>query len=179
MHRSSTLTLVIPRLPEQQPVDDSVQGVAGASRPSMIEFIAGRGMLQRTFRASSASEARHEPWQRGLIEALGLNGTSYPSAALTALSVDGEQLTDWMHAQPVHLIAGMNEVSLQALPAGAELTSEELTALTPALGAHLAIEGLELRTSGNGCPATTCSPPWAATPTWSRSVWATASTSSA
>jgi hypothetical protein len=147
MHRSSTLTLVITRLHDSLPVEDSVRTAPGAS---VLALIAGRGKLERQWLQSSAAEARLETWQRGLVASLGLGELGYPSAPLAALSAGHEQLADWLHAEPVHLLAGMNEVSLVPLQPAFRLTHEEREALTPALQSHLAVEGFQLRRSSNG-----------------------------
>jgi hypothetical protein len=151
MPRSSTLTLIIPRLHEQPPVDNFGRG---STADSILGLIAGRGQLRQKWTARNADEARLECWQRGLIQSLGLDEHHYPSAPVAALSIDGSwsscEFSDWLHAEPVHLSAGMSEVSLVPLQPSFQLTEQERDALTPAIRAHVVDEGFELRANGKG-----------------------------
>lgn len=95
----------------------------------------------------SAEQARLKPWQRGLLDALGLDEQGYASAALCALGAGIDERTDWLHAEPIHLAAGMNEVTLVPLTADAAPTTAERNALTAVMQAHMTSAGLELRAS--------------------------------
>jgi hypothetical protein len=145
MPRTSTLTLVAPRLFEHlrhRSVGPPL------SKDSILEVIAGRGHLERRWHADSFEQARLKPWQRGLLNALELDERSYPSASLSALGVGISGMRDgtgdWFHAEPIHLAAGMKDVTLVPLRLAAALTTEERRALTSTLQEHLTNDGCDL-----------------------------------
>jgi hypothetical protein len=145
MPRSSTLTLVVPRLFERLE-DHSVDPLS--STDSVLAAIAGRGHLERRWHADSFEQARLKPWQRGLLHALQLDEGACPSAALSAVGAGitaTDDSRDWLHAEPIHLAVGMKEVTLVPLTFTASLTKEERDALSTRLQEHITNEGFELR----------------------------------
>jgi hypothetical protein len=142
MSKLSSLTLVLPHLLV------SLQDDAGAELPQSrwIAELAGKGQLERRWRAESPQQARVRPWQRGLLETLAIAEEGAPSAPLCAASLSWpSSVQDWLHVEPIHLEAGLNEVTLLRLPPEAALTTEERDALTPLLREHLEPEGLIVR----------------------------------
>jgi hypothetical protein len=122
-------------------------------------------------------EARLKAWQRGLLATLALDERSHPSASLTALGLDLEaDSKHWLHAEAIHLAAGLNEVTLVPLRGEAALTAAECEALTPVLNEHLVAGGVQIhRTSSNdwlvessqGWDATTVTAEFALAHEWS------------
>jgi hypothetical protein len=135
MSKISPLTLVLPRLLEQLP-RDSVNA-------SLLASVCGRGDVAHRWQASSPDEARLKSWQRGMLATLGLDARAYPSAATCALG-EGFASRHWIHAEPVHLAAGLNEVTLVPLQPAWDLTSDEMQEMTQTLQPHLAAEGFDL-----------------------------------
>lgn len=141
---SSSLTVVVPRLLERL----QYEHIAGAPEESLLALAAGRGELARRWPASDAEHARLEPWQYGMLAALDLDPGQHPSAAMHALGQDCQgtimkttRNTYWLHVEPIHLAAGLNDVVLVPLRPAAELTADEHDALHETLGMHLAAEG--------------------------------------
>jgi hypothetical protein len=147
MSRSSCLTVVVPQLLSGAIADVSQRQPGN----SLLARIAGRGERTRRWVATSPEDARLDPWQRGLLASLALEESSHPSAPLSALGLGlNQEPAHWLHADAIHLAAGLNEVTLVPLHRDFALTAQECAALTPALRDHLAANGLQLhRTSSN------------------------------
>lgn len=147
MSSSSSLTVIVPRLLER-PLPIAAQ--ENSADDSLIARVAGRGAIARRWHARNAGEARLLPWQRGLLAALRLDEAGVASAPVCALGQGSEQTGgDWLHAEPIHLVAGLNEVTLVPLQPDSRLTADERDALTPTLQAHVAAEDWSLRPLGN------------------------------
>ncbi len=140
MSKASSLTVVVPRLLER------MHSEAATSRDdSCVALLAGRGDIAHRWQALDVEHARLQPWQRGLLAALRLDEQTHPSAPLTAAGLNPtNECVDWLHAEPIHLAAGLNEVALVPLRPELELDDQERAALTPVLGEHVAAEGLTL-----------------------------------
>jgi len=111
--------------------------------------LAGKGTVERKWHAEDPQQATLRPWQRGLLESLQIAYEAAPSAPLCAATLAWPSgLQDWLHAEPIHLEAGLNEVSLVRLPAEVALTTEERDALTPLLRGHLEPEGFVVQPYG-------------------------------
>lgn len=87
------------------------------------------------------------PWQSALLQAVGLAGSAarFPSAAVTRSSELQEPAAGfWMHAQPLHLAAGMQQLSAMLLCGDNRVLKEERSALAPVVAEHLRLADLEL-----------------------------------
>jgi hypothetical protein len=135
MSKISSLTLVLPGLLEQLPRDPA--------NDSLLARVCGRGDVAHRWHANSPDEARLKPWQRGMLATMGLEPSAYPSAAVCALA-EGLASRHWLHAEPIHLAAGLNEVTFVPLRPAWGLTHEEIQEATGTLRPHLAAEGFEL-----------------------------------
>jgi hypothetical protein len=98
--------------------------------------MAGRGRLRLQWDRHNVTAALR-PWQRGLVDAMGLSSLDLTSAPLTALGcgLPAEQ-GFWLHAEPVHLIAGMNRLTFAPLQHQAPLSLEERSSLAAALASQ-------------------------------------------
>lgn len=108
---------------------------AGAAlvRPPMttpaLSRLAGKGAVVQQW-------MRGEPgvsllaWQRGLLESLDVPASNASSAAF---SVAGESPHYWLHAEPVHFVAGLDRLTFLPLVAEARVTPEERVALFASL----------------------------------------------
>ena len=132
MPRPFRLTLIAPDLLAGARTDSS-------ANHALLARIASRGQVTHRWLATTAEQGRFRPWQRALLNALSLDESAHPSAATSALGAGLDSVgRDWLHAQPVHLAAGLNEVTLVPLRGEMALSSGELTALAPTLREHLA-----------------------------------------
>ncbi|HVF15709.1 MAG TPA: hypothetical protein VNA21_02330 [Steroidobacteraceae bacterium] len=118
---------------------------------ALLARIAGRGTVSHRWTSTSAEQGRLQAWQRALLNSLDLQESAHPSAVTSALGAGLESVTgDWLHAQPVHLAAGLNEVTLVPLQGEFALSSDELAAIAPTLSEHLAQTTLRFhQTRGN------------------------------
>lgn len=146
MSKTFSLILVVPRLLERLQTESDVQAAADES---LLALVAGRGDVAHRWVASDAAHARLKPWQYGLLAALDLEPSSYPSAPIVALGEDFEG-PHWIHAEPIHLAAGLNEVALVPLQPSSELTQAERDAMSEVIRTHIAADGFELRPSSRG-----------------------------
>lgn len=141
MSKAPSLTVVVPRLLERLQSES-----APLAEDSCVALLAGRGDIARRWNATEAEQARLAPWQRGLLASLGLDERRYPSAPLTRFGrQSNSDHVDWLHAEPIHLAAGLNEVALVPLRPDAELDDAERDAMTAALRDHVAAEGWTLQ----------------------------------
>ena len=116
----------------------------------LIAHLAGRGDIARRWEPVDVDHARLKPWQRGLLTALDLDARRYPSATVSALGRgESSACVDWLHAEPIHLAAGLNEVALVPLRREVDLTTHERDSMSAALRDHLASEDLVLSAAGD------------------------------
>ncbi len=117
--------------------------------PHALSRLAGRGSVQFAWdRARAESSLR--PWQRGLLHALHLNPDLYASAPVTARgSGFREPEALWLHAEPVHFLAGLDRLSFVDLRHAAPVTSTERAALFDTLHAQFAMGDLTLHALGD------------------------------
>lgn len=153
--RSPSLTVVVPRCLERlQDLSDGPLDGEGA-----LAFIAGRGRVERRWPAKDAEHARLYAWQYGLLEVLGLDrdgrSAAFPSAATCALGTRSvsrahasDRAVDWLHVEPIHLAAGLSEVTLVPLRGELAVYQTERDALSDVLGTHLQAEGFTLQPYG-------------------------------
>ena len=145
MSKLSSLTLVLPHFLE------CLQDHAAVDAPQSrsIAVLAGKGHVERRWRTEDPRQATVCAWQRGLLESLDIAPETAPSAPLCAATLQWPTSTqDWLHAEPIHLEAGLNDVTLVRLPPDAALTAEERDALTPVLREHLASEAMVVHPYG-------------------------------
>jgi hypothetical protein len=143
MSQFSSLTVIVPRLLERL---RSASTPAPSVNDSLLAQLAGRGDIARRWRATQTQQARLLPWQRGLLATLRLDEARYASGPVCAVGQDSEHDgVDWLHAEPIHLAAGLNEVTLVPLEPDFRLTAHERDALTSVLAVHVAADGWVLR----------------------------------
>lgn len=145
MSRSRWLTLVAPD------AGAALMRLTGPRAISRLERAAGRGLLRAAW-SRRALDVSLRPWQRGLLNALGLAESSGGSAAFTAagLGLDVSDSGYWLHAQPAHFVAGLDRVLFAALPSDAAVTAQEFSALTSTFQRHFPVEGFRLHAIANG-----------------------------
>lgn len=150
---SRSLTLIAPQIAPalaQAAADAEGRCAAQAAlRWPQLARLAGRAGVRCIERASGV-HAPLSAWQSALLAALGCGEASarYPSAAVTRIGEAGEVVPGyWMHAEPVHLAAGLADLSATLLSGPHELSGAEREALAPTIAAHLRAAGFGL--SGN------------------------------
>ena len=109
----------------------------GAPHPLLAQ-LAARGSLRHAWDRSDLARATHSPWEQALLWALQLEPRTHPSAALSALAQGGvPQPGVWVHVDLVHLVAGLNHLSLIELAGELQPTEEQRAALEPSLRQHV------------------------------------------
>jgi hypothetical protein len=123
-------TLIAPGL------DVSASAESASDKRGLLAKIAGRGRVRRTWDRADVGAALR-PWQRGLVDALGLSSLNLASAPLTALgSGFSAQQGFWLHAEPVHLIAGLDRLTFVPLQDQVPLTLKERSSLAATLASQ-------------------------------------------
>jgi hypothetical protein len=117
-----------------------------------LERLAARGSWQRGIDPAELAAGGLRPWQRSLLASLGLELfaarlASAPVVALATPFIDPNAY--WMHAELVHLVAGIETLSMSML-ASDELGVAEREALRASVAAHVACDGFELLTAPDG-----------------------------
>ncbi|HWK73452.1 MAG TPA: hypothetical protein VNQ81_04215 [Povalibacter sp.] len=85
-----------------------------------------------------------------MLAALGLPAAQFPSAAVSAMgNFDALAGGFWLHAEPVHFVAGLDRLSFLPLHDEARVSDAERAALEPVLAEHLAASGFSFH-SGAG-----------------------------
>lgn len=134
----SSLTLIVP---------DLVFKDEPTTRPSVLAQFAGRGTLTAVEIEGHAARA-FALWELAVLRSCGLqpDAVALPSAALSRL---GQTATldshTWAHLEPVHLVAGLNDLAAMQLRGSSRATNEECEALTATLNEHLRFENYELQ----------------------------------
>jgi hypothetical protein len=123
------------------------------SSTDALSLVAGRGAIRLAW-DRRALNAPLRTWQRGLLEVLHLESRDYASAPVSASgdlpihSASGEVVTDpsgyWLHAELVHLAAGLDRLTFLPLTGVAAVTSAERDALAPLISEHLQNSSLQL-----------------------------------
>lgn len=140
MSQSSWLTVVVPGIGAQ---------LAQAAQTQLIRWpqlarLAGRGSIRQEWDRRNPNAALRS-WQRGLLAALGLPAAQFPSAAVSATGNSGALAQGfWLHAEPVHFVAGLDRLSFLPLKGDACVSDAERSALEPVLVEHLAASGFSL-----------------------------------
>lgn len=105
----------------------------GIQASPALARLAGRGsVVQRWARSDTGSPLR--PWQRGLLSTLGIDAGSVASAAVSMSGHDGY----WLHAEPVHFVAGLDRLSFLGLTDESKVTDAERSALFEQLAPNFA-----------------------------------------
>jgi len=137
-----------------------------------LSLLAGRGALRLAWNRRTLSEAQLRTWQRGLLELLRLDSCDYASAPTSALgdAVDAtrlgvddfiadrgiaargmaSQLSYWLHAELVHLAAGLERLTFFPLTGVAAVAPDERDALAPLITQHLQDASLRLVRGASG-----------------------------
>jgi hypothetical protein len=140
MKRLTRLTVIAPGFRR------SVGALDGAARLPVLERLAARGRYQHE-NASEPSFQPLEPWQREAARVLGMQ--PLPSAPLSALGAGlAPPNGTWLHAQFVHLAAGLDHLILVPLRAAQALDETSLVQLRAALAQHVSEEGYEWLSTG-------------------------------
>lgn len=136
------LTLIVPGLGTALAhVADTAQvessGRASRDRTALAR-LAGRGSVRCAWDRHDPASSGLRSWQRGLLAALELPAAGFPSAAVSAYgSLDAPGQANWLHADPVHFIAGLDRLSFLSLAGSAQVSAPERAALEPILADHL------------------------------------------
>jgi hypothetical protein len=144
MHKPS-LTLFAPEVAQVM----SHSQADDARRWPDLARIAGRGAI----RIVNVSAADLDPWRTELLTALGLGASlaRYPQAALTRFA-DADDGADgcWLLATPMHVAAGLTDLTPMALEGESALQDEEREELAAVLVPHLRDAGFELHVGAGG-----------------------------
>lgn len=122
---------------------------------TQLARIAGRGSLRYAWDRRDLALAGLQPWQRGLLAALELPASGFPSAAVSASGgIEGSDVqgSGWLHAEPVHFIAGLDRLSFLTLQGEAGVSDAERAALEPVLAEHLRASNYELHSITSSAP---------------------------
>lgn len=140
MPSSPWFTLIVPDVDAALTRSPQAEPVPGVQ----LARIAGRGSLREAWdRRDPDSPLR--PWQRGLLEALSLPATQFASAPTSvAGSGEGTDCGCWLHAEPVHFVAGLDRLSFLRLQQQARVTDAERAALAATLTAHFSAANFSL-----------------------------------
>lgn len=120
----------------------------GSARWPQLARLAGRGSIERLSQSRATDGLR--PWQAALLATLGLDAP-YPSAAVTRTGESGERASGyWLHAQPMHFVAGLDRLTAIELQGEARIVNAERAELEPTVAAHLRASGFELLSTSSG-----------------------------
>jgi hypothetical protein len=134
----SSLTLIVP---------DLVFKDEPTTRASVLAQFAGRGTVT-AIEAESHTARAFALWELAVLRSCGLRPdiVEFASAPLSRL---GQTATldwhTWAHLEPVHLVAGLNDLAAMQLHGSSRVTGEEYEALTTTLNEHLTFENYELQ----------------------------------
>lgn len=138
---SRTLTLICPAL--AWPLADAIALQAQPDEAGrLLCLLASRGEA-----CELALDRRLPAAQMAMLETLGLSeqaasygGAAVMRAATAELPVEGF----WMRLEPVHLVAGLDRISVTALPPQARMSVQERDELQPLINEYLGTAGLAL-----------------------------------
>jgi len=150
----------------------------GKSRSAVdaLSLLAGRGAVRLAWNRRTLSEAQLRTWQRGLLEVLRLDPRDYASAPVSALGDDvaaaggvaddfianvivnggpadqaiADRRSYWLHAELVHLAAGLDRLTFLPLTGVAAVAPAERDALAPLIAQHLQGSSLRLVRGASG-----------------------------
>jgi hypothetical protein len=145
MPRAATLTLIVPDV-RLDPVD---LAAAGEGRWPQLARLAGRGRVART----QVDPRALRPWQTRLLQVLSLDDrvTRHASAPLSRLGYSATRSNGfWMHADLVHLAAGLDRLTFLPLAGATAITPEERGRLRDVIEEHLAACGFALHDVDGG-----------------------------
>ena len=109
---------------------------AASIDPGSLARIAGRGRLRFGWDRRDPGQPLRS-WQRGLLSRFGAAQACLASAPISALGAGLAGAEGyWLHAEPVHLIAGLDRLTFVSLHSDAGLTQEEREVLAEALSSQ-------------------------------------------
>lgn len=135
MSTSPWLTLIAP---------DIGTALSRGKSTSTLARLAGRGAVARRWDRGDR-ESLLRPWQRGLLDRLDIAAGSIASAAVSMSGHDGY----WLHAEPVHFVAGLDRLSFLSLVDEARVSEAERASLFERLASHFASGDCVLQTTGS------------------------------
>jgi hypothetical protein len=111
--------------------------------PALARF-AGRGSIRELPLADVGNGLQR--WQLALLDALHLDDPNeYPSAAVTRSGDAAVRASGfWMHALPMHFVAGLDRLTAVMLRGDTRVTHAERAELEPTIAAHMRSAGFEL-----------------------------------
>lgn len=124
-------------------------------RPSMLARLAGRGAIRAVEVEGQAARA-FALWELAVLRSCGLEPdaavlASAPLNKLGQICMDQSSTRDqgpeahaWAHLEPVHLVAGLNDIVAMQLHGASRVTQQEHETLTATLSEHLMPENYEL-----------------------------------
>ena len=143
---AASITLIAPGLGAALRQSTGTIATTGA-----LALLAGRGSVRQAWDRRELRDARLRTWQRGLLDVLGLDARQFASAPVSA---KGENLADdtgyWLHAELIHLAAGLDRLSFLPLTGHAAVTLAEREALAPLIAQHLEDSPLRLQAGAKG-----------------------------
>jgi len=144
MSQSSWLTVIVPGIGAQ--LAQAAQ--AQSTRWPQLARLAGRGSVRQEWDRRDPNAALR-PWQRGLLAALELPAAQFPSAPVSAIgNSDALAQGFWLHAEPVHFVAGLDRLTFLALNGEARVSDAERSALGSVFAEHLGASGFALHSDG-------------------------------
>ncbi|HEY6644013.1 hypothetical protein [Povalibacter sp.] len=108
-----------------------------------LERLAGRGSVARRWVRTDAKSSL-QPWQRGLLDVLGIAPDSVGSAAVSMSGHDGY----WFAAEPVHFAAGLDRLTFLTLTEEARVTDAERSELFETLSSSFTSGDFVLQAAG-------------------------------
>lgn len=140
MSSSRSLTLIAPQI---SPSLTRAIAQRSARWPTLAR-LAGRGSIRELPLADVGNGLQR--WQLALLEALHLHDPNeYPSAAVTRSGdIDRRAGGFWMHALPMHFVAGLDRLTAVMLRGDTRVTHAERAELAPTIAAHMRSAGFEL-----------------------------------
>lgn len=139
MSKAHALTLIVPELRDVPAL------AAGETEWPQLGRLAGRGSVERIWRERDSRSASLQTWQYGFLSALGLQQESerYASAPVSMTgALRASARGYWMHAELVHLAAGMDSLTYVPLRSHAAVTPAERSELQASIADHLRACGL-------------------------------------
>ena len=118
----------------------------------LLWLLAGRGHLHRAANRHNLHDAYLRTWQRLLLNAARLEYRDFPSGPVSAFGddIDTARTGYWLHADLVHLAAGLDRLTFLPLTGAAAVTAAEREALMPLIADHLQGSSLHLQPGASG-----------------------------
>jgi hypothetical protein len=146
MSTAHAFTLIVPELRDARAL------AAQEFEWRQLGRLAGRGSVQRIWHENDARHAALRPWQHGFLTALGLHGEldRYASAPVSIMGASPTPEPGyWMHAELLHLAAGMDSLTCVPLRSHAAIHARERDELEGSIADHLRSHGLALHANSS------------------------------